>query len=250
MQVFTRVADCGNFSRAAESLDLANATVTTCVRNLERHLGVSLLRRDTRRLSLTDEGSVYLERARAILQAVDSASDELQARIGEVSGSLHVEMPISIGHAVIVPALPKFRSKYPGIATSVTLTNQPHHLIERAIDVAIRMNSVEDADLVARPIYEAKYKVCCTPKQSCSRRPRRMPQHCVPQADQKRLLCRARSLSCTRCRGNRPRPRRQLTNSRSEHRTHRSRASHHQPRCRSKCRKQRLLTGMRTSALS
>ena len=64
MEVFVRVAECGKFSRAAESLNLANATVTGCVRNLERHLGVTLINRDTRRLRLTEEGQLFLVRAR------------------------------------------------------------------------------------------------------------------------------------------------------------------------------------------
>jgi LysR family transcriptional regulator for bpeEF and oprC len=163
MEVFVRVAECGSFSRAAESLDLANATVTTCVRNLERHLGVTLINRDTRRLRLTEEGQLYLPRARELLQSVSQTEDDVRTRMGELRGSLHIEMPISIGHALLCPALPTFAKRYPEISTAVTLTNQPHHMIERAIDIAIRMDFVEDADLVARPVYEAKYVVCCAP---------------------------------------------------------------------------------------
>jgi LysR family transcriptional regulator, regulator for bpeEF and oprC len=162
MAVFVRVAECGSFSRAAESLDLANATVTTCIRNLERNLEVTLIHRDTRRLHLTEEGGLYLVRAKEVLRLVEDTESEVQARLGQLRGPLNVEIPISIGHALVCPALADFAARYPGIATAVTLTNQPHHLIERAIDVAIRMDRVEDADLIARPIYETHYKVCCT----------------------------------------------------------------------------------------
>ena len=162
MAVFVRVAECGSFSRAAEVLDLANASVTTCIRNLERHLGVTLIHRDTRRLHLTEEGSLFLVRAKEVLHAVEEAETEVQTSLGQLRGPLSVEIPISIGHALVCPALSNFAARYPGIATSVTLTNQPHHLIERAIDIAIRIDRVEDADLVARPIYETSYKVCCT----------------------------------------------------------------------------------------
>lgn len=163
MTVFARVAESGSFSRAAESLDLANASVTTCIRNLERELGVTLLHRDTRRLRCTEEGEAYLGHVRQILQAVESAETDVQSRLGTLGGRLVVESPISFGHAFLCPALPRFAARYPGIMTSVTLTNQPHHLIERAIDVAIRMDRVEDAELVARPIYEARYVLCATP---------------------------------------------------------------------------------------
>jgi LysR family transcriptional regulator for bpeEF and oprC len=164
MEVFVRVADCGNFSRAAVSLNLANATVTTCVRNLERHLEVTLINRDTRRLRLTEAGLLYLPRARQLLQSVALTEEELRTSMGELRGSLHIEMPISIGHALLCPALPLFAKRYPDISTAVTLTNQPHHMIERAIDVAIRMDYVENEDLVARPVYETSYVVCCAPQ--------------------------------------------------------------------------------------
>ena len=164
MQVFVRVAECGSFSRAAESLDLANATVTACVRNLERHLKVALIHRDTRRLNLTDEGSIFIARAREVLSAVEAAEAEVQKQLGEPRGSLTIDTPISIGHALLCPALPKFAARFPAIRTAVTLTNQRRHLIEHAIDVAIRMDRVEDAELVARPIYETRYKLCCSPQ--------------------------------------------------------------------------------------
>lgn len=163
MTVFVRVAECGSFSRAAEALDLANATVTTCVRNLERHLDVTLIHRDTRRLRLTEEGTLFIASAREVLRAVEEAEAAVRTQIGELRGTLVVEAPISIGHALLCPALPKFAARHPGITTAITLTNQPHNLIEKAIDVAIRMDRVEDADLVARPIYEASYVVCCAP---------------------------------------------------------------------------------------
>lgn len=163
MAVFARVADSGSFTRAAEALDMANASVTTCVRGLERSLGVTLLHRDTRRLRLTEEGEVYLAHVRQILGAVETSEADVQSRLGSLSGRLVIETPISFGHAILCPALPVFAARHPGIATTVTLTNQPHHLIERAIDVAIRMDRVEDAELVARPIYEARYVLCCAP---------------------------------------------------------------------------------------
>lgn len=172
MTVFVRVAECSSFSRAAESLDLANATVTACVRNLEQSLGVTLIHRDTRRLHLTEQGEKYLESARAILCAVEDSERAVRNQLGELRGPLHVETPISFGHAILCPALPSFAERHPGISTAVTLTNQPHNLIEKAIDVAIRMDRVEDSGLIAKPIYEARYLVCATPELAAS-----LPEH-------------------------------------------------------------------------
>jgi LysR family transcriptional regulator for bpeEF and oprC len=168
MEVFVRVADCGSFSRAAESLDLANATVTACVRNLERHLDVPLIDRDTRRLRLTEEGQALLLRARELLESAARIEDEIRSSAGQLRGQLHIEAPISLGQALLCPALPDFAQRYPDISTILTLSNQPHHVIERGIDIALRMDRVEDADLIARPIYEGRYVVCCTPEKAQS----------------------------------------------------------------------------------
>lgn len=164
MEIFVRVAESGNFSRAATSLDLANATVTACIRNLERHLGVTLFQRNTRHLRLTNEGAEFLPQCHSILQSVALAEASVKTQIEQMDGIIRVEVPISIGHALICPALSEFAKRYPKTTVAITLTNQPHSLIERAIDVAIRMDRVEDANLVAKPIYEARYVVCGTPE--------------------------------------------------------------------------------------
>ncbi len=164
MRVFARVVECGSFSRAAESLELANATVTTCVRNLEQSLGVALLHRTTRKFRLTDEGSLFYPHCQEVLERVDRVENDLRTKAGEVAGTLRVEMPIAIGHSLICRAIPIFATRHPSLTVSVILTNQPHNLIERAIDVAIRMDHVEDETLIARPIYEARYIVCGSPR--------------------------------------------------------------------------------------
>ncbi len=75
-----------------------------------------------------------------------------------------METPISFDQALLCPALPTFAKRYPEISTAITLTNQPRHMIERAIDISIRMDHVENAELMARPIYESAYVLCCTPE--------------------------------------------------------------------------------------
>lgn len=163
MEIFVRVADCGSFTRAAESLDLANATVSKCVSNLEDHLQVTLFNRDTRRIRLTEEGEMFLSRARDILVRIGQVEEDVRARTGDLSGTLRVEAPISVGNALLNPALPLFSRRYPDISISVQLTSEPTHMIERAADLAIRIDHVEDADLIARPLYESRYVMCCSP---------------------------------------------------------------------------------------
>jgi len=163
MEVFVRVMECGSLSRAAESLDLANATVTTSLRNLEAHLGTTLIQRNSRHLHLTEEGRIFLPRCQEILRNVARAEADVQVHATDISGPLRVEAPFAIGQNLLCPALVELTRRHPGLSISVSLTNDPHNLIERATDVAIRMDRVEDADLVGRPIYEAQYIVCGTP---------------------------------------------------------------------------------------
>ena len=163
MEVFVRVMECGSFSRAAESLDLANATVTSSLRNLEKHLSVTLIQRNTRHLRLTEEGDLFLPRCLEILKSVAQLESDVKIHATEIAGLLRVECPFAIGQTLLCPALPELARRHPGMSVAVNLTNEPHNLIERATDVAIRMDRVEDADLVARPIYEARYIVCGAP---------------------------------------------------------------------------------------
>jgi len=163
MEVFLRVMECGSFSRAAESLDLANATVTSSLRNLEKHLGVTLIQRNTRHLHLTEEGRLFLPRCQEILKSVAQAESDVKLNANDIAGPLRIEAPFAIGQSLICPALIEFTKRHPDLSVSVTLTNHPQKLIERATDVAIRMDRIEDADLVGRPIYEAKYVVCGDP---------------------------------------------------------------------------------------
>src|ERR1700739_4896937 len=115
MQVFTRVVDTNSFTKAAETLDLPRASVTTIIQNLESHLGVRLMHRTTRRLSLTPDGAAYYERGGRILSDVEKTESSLQNGSRKPHGKLRVDMPGSIGRTIVIPALSEFRAQYPDI---------------------------------------------------------------------------------------------------------------------------------------
>ncbi len=163
MQVFTRVVECGNFSRAAESLDIANATVTASVRNLESLLGVSLLSRNTRTLRLTDAGEKYFKQAVELLRHVEAMEREVSLEKSSIQGILKIEAPSAFARTLMCPKLPEFLKNNPDLSVAVRQTDNPQGLIESGTDVAIRLDSVDDADLVARPLYQAYYVACITP---------------------------------------------------------------------------------------
>lgn len=163
MQVFVHVVECGSFTRAAEALDLANATVTSSVRNLEKHLGVTLIQRNTRFLNLTDEGQSYYESCLELLRDVETAEASVRGKGGAISGVLRVEAPFAFGKALLCPLIARFTTRHPELSVAMILTDHPQNLIERGTDVAIRMDHVDDVGLVARPIYEAHYVLCGSP---------------------------------------------------------------------------------------
>lgn len=163
MQVFVRVVEAGSLSRAAAQLNLANASVTTCIRNLEAHLGVTLLQRNTRHVAPTEEGLRYHADCRDILARVEQTEDAAGAGARRLAGTLRVELPIAVGHLIIGPALADFAAANPELKVVVSLTNGTEDLIRRGVDVAIRMDRIEDEDLIARRIYEARHVLCASP---------------------------------------------------------------------------------------
>jgi LysR family transcriptional regulator for bpeEF and oprC len=164
MQVFVRVVEAGSFSRAANQLDMANASVTSCVQNLEKHLRVTLLQRSTRHLHLTEEGEAFYERCRSILAEVEEAEASVVTAKEGLRGTLKIEMPIAVGHSLLSPAFAEFCKRYNGIRIIATLTNEVETLVGRGIDVAIRMEETNEVDNVARRIYQSKYIVCGSPE--------------------------------------------------------------------------------------
>lgn len=163
MEVFVKVVEAGSMSRAATHLDLANASVTSCIRNLETHIGATLLQRSTRHIALTDEGARFYARCRDILALVDEAEADASPTEADLRGVLRVEMPIALGHLIIGPALTDFAAEHPKLRVVVNLTNSVDDLIRRAVDIAIRIDEVYDVDLVARRIYETRHVLCAAP---------------------------------------------------------------------------------------
>ena len=127
---------------------------------------MTLIQRNTRHLNLTDEGRVFLPKCQAILNAVAEAEANVNISSQGISGPLRIEAPFALGQSLLCPAVVEFSRQHPQVNVSVTLTNNPQRLIESGTDIAIRMDRVEDADLVGRPIYEAKYIVCASPERA------------------------------------------------------------------------------------
>ena len=151
--LFARVVDEGSFSRAADRLGYPKSTVSRRVAALETQLGEQLLRRTTRKLTVTDFGRAVLEHAHHVVEDVAAAQSLAQHRQVQPSGRLRVTMPNDIGNLVLAPMLAEFVLKYPAVTLEVDLSSRFVDLIAENFDVAVRMGELrDDATLAARRI--------------------------------------------------------------------------------------------------
>jgi LysR family transcriptional regulator for bpeEF and oprC len=163
MRVFVRVAELGSFARAAALLELSRARVSEAVAALERSLGARLLHRTTRRLSLTDDGRAYHERAVRILADVDEAEALVVRSRGALSGRLRVDAPMALTRLFVVPALPRLLQRHPELALELRLENRPIDLLEEGVDCAISYGAPANQDLVARRVGSTHLVTCASP---------------------------------------------------------------------------------------
>ena len=163
MRTFSRVADAGSFSAAARQLGVAPSSVSRQINDLEEALGVRLFNRTTRKLSLTEAGQIYYERAARIMMAVDEAQLAI-SELGSATGILRVTCPSGVGREVMVSAIPAFLETYPGIRIVLSMTDYLVDVVEAGVDVAIRVGQLQDSSLRARKLGESRRVVCAGPR--------------------------------------------------------------------------------------
>lgn len=163
MNAFVRVVEAGTFTKAADTLDLPNATVTRLIQALEDDLKVRLLHRTTRSLTLTAEGAIFYERVVRLLADLADIESTTRQSLAKPSGRIRVETSVSVGTLVIVPALADFYRSYPDVGVELGVGNRPADLVAEGVDCAIRMGAVTDQSLVARRIGEFGFTTCASP---------------------------------------------------------------------------------------
>lgn len=163
LTVFVAVVESGSFSRAAEQLELANSAVSRTIKRLELKLGVSLLNRTTRQLSLTEEGEHYFKRVQHILQEMLAAENELIERQQTPKGLLRIDAATPVVLHLLTPLIKSFRQQYPEITLSLVSSETFINLIERKVDIAIRVGKLTDSSLRARPLFTSYRKLIAAP---------------------------------------------------------------------------------------
>jgi LysR family transcriptional regulator for bpeEF and oprC len=163
MALFVRVVETGGMARAAESLRIPKATATTLIQKLEATLGAKLLNRTTRRVTVTPDGAAYYARATAILAEVREAEEALSQRAVAPHGRVRVDAPTLIARSVIVPALPRFFTRYADIELALACNERHLDLVAEGIDCALWIGEVDDPNLVARRVGFLYFASCAAP---------------------------------------------------------------------------------------
>lgn len=161
--MFSHVAESRSFTVAAQRMNLTPAGVSKGVTRLEVALGVKLLNRSTRSVSLTDDGEILLARWRDILLSVQQAESELSSNHPSLRGKLKIHAPIGLGRRVLMPVLMEMAKKHPDLIINADFSDRVPNMIEEGLDAMIKIGEVADSRLVAKKLAHLRYVTCATP---------------------------------------------------------------------------------------
>ena len=164
MQAFLHVARLGSFSAAAGEMGLSKAMVSRHIGRLENDLGVQLINRTTRNLSLTEVGIAYRDRAREILNEIEETELAVSTLSSEPRGTLRIMAPTSFGSFHLARAIADYRRVYRRVSIDLQLTERTPDMVEEGLDMAIRIGGLEDSSLVAQRLAEVRSVVCAAPE--------------------------------------------------------------------------------------
>lgn len=161
---FVAIAEAGSISAAARRLNLSKSVVSERLADLERGLGAALFQRTTRKLSLTEDGAAFLERAVRIVREVDDAAAELSERRGKLTGPMRLSAGVTFGRMHLGPALYPFLAKHPGISLTLELDDRRVDAAADGFDAVIRHGAIEDSRLVAWTLATSRRCLVASPK--------------------------------------------------------------------------------------
>ncbi|MBN7762044.1 LysR family transcriptional regulator [Nitratireductor aquibiodomus] len=161
--VFVRVVELGNLSSAGRDMRLSPAVASNRVKELEKHLGVRLFNRTTRQLTPTEQGRVFYEGARKVLEAVAEAEASVADLSGQPRGTIRVTAPLGIGKRLIASGIPEFRDQYPEIEVRLRLSDHEVDMMREGIDVAFKLGILENSSFRMRGIMDCERVLAAAP---------------------------------------------------------------------------------------
>jgi len=162
MKIFAQVVESGSFSKAADRLQMHRPAVSKAIQQLEDELGVKILHRTTRRLSVTEEGEEIYQRSKLVLADVS----DMMASFSPTQpprGRLRVDAPLALTHAILVPALSEFQTLYPEIELVLTASDRITDFVSEGIDCVIRLGELEDSSFISRRVGNVSMATCASP---------------------------------------------------------------------------------------
>jgi DNA-binding transcriptional LysR family regulator len=162
--VFVAVVERGGFSPAAKQLGISKSAVSKRINLLEQNLGVKLLHRTTRKISLTEAGEHFFEHAKIANNAAKDAEDAVAQLQGEPQGRLRINTPMSFGRLHIAPLIPAFVKRYPKITIDMVMSDEVIDLVASGFDVAIRSGKLAESSLIARKLAPLRSVLCASPE--------------------------------------------------------------------------------------
>ncbi|MBG7620077.1 LysR family transcriptional regulator [Herbaspirillum sp. AP02] len=164
METFVAVVESGSFVSAVDVTGLSKPAVSRQVSELEQFLGIRLLHRTTRRLSLTDEGRVYFARCKELLESIQDVESEVGLNSDQACGRLRIGAPQDFGVEQLAPLWGRFAEDNPLITLNITLSDRTIDLIEEGFDMVIRISTLGDSRMVARPLAPVRMIACASPE--------------------------------------------------------------------------------------
>ncbi|WP_085909207.1 LysR family transcriptional regulator [Kiloniella majae] len=161
--IFVAVVEEGSFAAAARRVGVTKSAISKRISQLETHLGVQLLHRSTRKLSLSEAGEQYLAHAIQSLAAAQDAEDAVAQLQGAPQGRLRINTPMSFGRLHVAPLIPEFLETYPGVGIDMVMDDRVVDMVEGGFDLAIRVRTLEDSALIARKLAPCHNLLCAAP---------------------------------------------------------------------------------------
>ena len=163
LRIFSRVADLGSYTRAAEQLGLAKGRVSAAVQHLEAQVGARLLHRTTRQVRLTDDGEQFLERSKELLADAEQLQAMFLPAAAGLRGRVRIDLPGSFARDVVIPRLPELLAAHPLLEIGVSTTDQRVDVVREGFDCVLRVGTLADSELVARPLGELRQSNVASP---------------------------------------------------------------------------------------
>lgn len=163
IRTFQRIVETRSFTKAAAHLGLPRSTVSKSLKELEEHLGIKLIHRTTRSVTLTIEGAEYYQRISKLVTKLDETEVAMRDMGAAARGRLRIDLHSSLANLVLIPILEEFRERYPYVQLALGIGDRPVNLIEEGVDCVIRAGELADSSLVGRTLYKDRLITCASP---------------------------------------------------------------------------------------